>query len=256
MCLIAFAYKTHPQYPLLVAANRDEFYERPTAAAAFWQEAPGLLAGRDLQAGGTWMGVTRQGRFSAITNHRNPPTTPAQPRSRGLLTLDFLLGEMNPGDYMQELAQTSAQYAGFNLLAGTADDLYYYSNVEQQVRALEPGIYSLSNALLNTPWPKQEMARSRMQGMLGDKVDHPQLQEVVSDRSAAIDEELPETGVGEELERLLSAQFIVSEAYGTRATTSLWVDCSGRFSLQESSYRQGGVFDSNQNWNISPAGRE
>ena len=256
MCLIAIAYKVHPDYPLLVAANRDEYYERPTAVAEFWEEAPALLAGRDLQAGGTWMGVTREGRFAAITNHRNPPTTPAEPRSRGLLTLDFLLGDMSPVGYMEALADNAAAYAGFNLLVGTIESLFYYSNIEQQVRPLEPGIYSLSNALLDTSWPKQEMARSRMQGVIEQTVDHPQLQAVVADRSEVADEQLPNTGVGKELERLLSAQFIVSDAYGTRATTSLWLDRSGGFSWRESNYRQGGFFDAVQDHFFSPDGRE
>ncbi len=256
MCLIAIAYKSHPDYPLLVAANRDEYYQRPTAAAEFWKEAPTLLAGRDLQAGGTWMGITHGGRFAAITNHRNPPTTPAQPRSRGLLTLDFLLGDMSPAGYMEALAENAAAYAGFNLLAGTVENLYYYSNIEQQVRRLEPGIYSLSNALLDTPWPKQEMARSRMQSVVTQVVDHPQLQAVVANRKPAADEQLPNTGVGRDLERLLSAQFIVSEAYGTRATTSLWLDAGGGFSWQESNYLQGGVFDASQNRFFSPGARE
>jgi uncharacterized protein with NRDE domain len=256
MCLIAIAYKSHADYPLLVAANRDEYYQRPTAAAEFWEEAPTLLAGRDLQGGGTWMGVTHGGRFAAITNHRNPPTTPAKPRSRGLLTLDFLLGDMSPAQYMEELAENAAAYAGFNLLVGSVESLYYYSNIERQVRSLEPGIYSLSNALLDTPWPKQEMARSRMQSVVEQDVDHPQLQAVVADRQVAADEQLPNTGVGRELERLLSAQFIVSEAYGTRATTSLWLDASGGFSWQESNYRQGGIFDASADRRFSPGARE
>jgi uncharacterized protein with NRDE domain len=256
MCLIAIAYKAHPDYPLLIAANRDEYYERPTAAAEFWKEAPTLLAGRDLRAGGTWMGVTREGRFAAITNHRNPPTTPAKPRSRGLLTVDFLRGDMSPPDYMDALADSAAAYAGFNLLVGTIDCLYYYSNIEQQVRRLGPGIYSVSNALLDSPWPKQEMARSRMQGLLKQAVDHPQLQAVVADRKVAADEQLPDTGVGKELERLLSAQFIVSEAYGTRATTSLWLNSGGGFSWQESNYRQGGIFDASQDRIFNPDGHE
>jgi uncharacterized protein with NRDE domain len=256
MCLIAIAYKTHPDYPLLVAANRDEYYERPSAAAEFWKEAPTLLAGRDLRGGGTWMGVTHGGRFAAITNHRNPPTTPAQPRSRGLLTLDFLLGDMSPAEYMQALADNAADYAGFNLLVGTIENLYFYSNIEQQVRRLKPGIYSLSNALLDTPWPKQELARSRMQSVVEEAVDHTRLQAVVADRSIFADEQLPNTGIGRELERLLSAQFIVSEAYGTRATTSLWLDTSGGFSWQESSYRQGGIFDASLDRFFNPGVRE
>lgn len=256
MCLIAIAYKTHPDYPLLVAANRDEFYERPTAAAEFWEEAPTLLAGRDLQGGGTWMGVTHGGRFAAITNHRNPPTTPAQPRSRGLLTLDFLLGDMDPAVYMEALAENAADYAGFNLLVGTVENLYYYSNIERQVRRLKPGIHSLSNALLDTPWPKQELARKRMQSLLTQAVDHPQLQAVVADRTVVADEQLPQSGVGRELERILSAQFIVSEAYGTRATTSLWLDANGGFSWQESNYRRGGLFDASQDYLFNPCARE
>jgi uncharacterized protein with NRDE domain len=170
--------------------------------------------------------------------------------------VDFLLGEMSPAGYMESLAENAAAYAGFNLLVGTIESLYYYSNIAQQIRRLEPGIYSLSNALLNTPWPKQEMARIRMQGVLEQAVDHRQLQAVVANREVAADEQLPNTGVGKELERLLSAQFIVSEAYGTRATTSLWLDASGGFSWQESNYLQGGVFDASRDRLFSPYARE
>ncbi len=242
MCLITFAYKAHPNYPLLVAANRDESYDRPTAAAGIWPGSPGLLAGKDLQAGGTWLGVTRQGRFAAITNHRNPPATPAEPASRGLLTLDFLQGDMSASDYVKDLSVQGGRYAGFNLIVADQQGMYYYSNVQQRARELAPGVYALSNALLDTDWPKAELARAKLKHLLG--IDHPefgQLRQTVASRELAADHELPDTGVGIEFERLLSAQFIVSESYGTRATTSLSIDLAGNIRFREDRYLPGGI---------------
>lgn len=256
MCLIAIAYRIHPDYPLLVAANRDEFYHRPTAPAHFWEDAPGLLAGRDLQAGGTWMGITRAGRFAAITNHRNPPGVPEEPRSRGLLTLDYLRGEMSPASYLHTVAAEARSYAGFNLLIADREQLYYFSNVEQQVRELPAGIYSLSNALLDSSWPKQQLARAALQGLLSTAVDHAKLHAVVGDHLPAEDHLLPSTGIDRAMERLLSAQFIASESYGTRATTTCWLDSQGGIDWCESSYLPQGVFEARRQLRFNRDGRE
>ncbi len=240
MCLITFAHRWHRDYPLLVAANRDEYYARPAAGIHFWEEAPQLAAGRDLQAGGTWMGLTRGGRFAAITNHRNPPSTPDSPRSRGMLTLDFLAGSSSPGDYLGELAARAGEYAGFNLVIGDREQLWYFSNIENRARALAPGIYSLSNGLLDSGWPKQRRAEARLAQLQDAAVDHRQLEHTVSDRELAPDEQLPDTGVGLDLERALSSQFIVMPEYGTRATTTLSVHDSGQVEMVEREFGEGG----------------
>lgn len=256
MCLVTIAYKTHPDYPLLVAANRDEYHQRPTAAAQFWNEYPDLLAGRDLQAGGTWMGITRGGRFAAITNHRNPHTTPLQPRSRGFLTLDFLRGNTAAPLYLESLNTRAGEYAGFNLLLGDGGELWYLSNIERRVQQLPPGIYSLSNALLHSNWPKQELASSHMQRCTQGEIAHPALQAVVSSRIQVEEHRLPDTGVGVEFEKLLSAPFIVSPEYGTRATTSLSLDSLGQGDWLETSFDASGRAIGKQRWRFSPDERE
>jgi uncharacterized protein with NRDE domain len=241
MCLITFAHRWHREYPLLVAANRDEYYARPTAGIHFWEDTPQLAAGRDLQAGGTWMGLTRNGRFAAITNHRNPPSTPPSPRSRGMLTLDFLAGDASPRDFLGELSASAGDYAGFNLVVGDGEELWYFSNMESRARALAPGIYSISNGLLDSEWPKQRRAEQRLAELRGSSVDHGQLERTVSDRDPAPDEQLPDTGVGLELERALSSQFIVMPEYGTRATTTLSVSDNGQVEMVERQYDSGGT---------------
>ncbi len=241
MCLIVFAHQMHPDYPLLVAANRDEHYARPTRDAQWWPDQHDLVAGQDLEAGGTWLGVTRKGRFAAITNHRNPPTTPENPRSRGLLTLDFLRGEMSPRDYLQGLSENGGEYAGFNLLVGSDGELAYLSNIEGGVQMLQPGVYGLSNALLDTPWPKVNRAKQALQLALAEPPTTEQLQSTVARRQIEADTELPDTGVGLELERMLSPQFIVSDDYGTRAASSLLLANDGSIRFREERFGAGGV---------------
>jgi uncharacterized protein with NRDE domain len=256
MCLVSLAYKAHSTYPLLVAANRDEYHQRPTAAAQFWKEYPDLLAGKDLQAGGTWMGVTRAGRFAAITNHRNPPTTPLEPRSRGFLTLDFLRGEASASQYLETVNTRAGEYAGFNLIVGDSEQLWYLSNIEGRVQKLQPGIYSLSNALLHSNWPKQALASTHMQRCAAGEAGHRALQAVVSSRVQVEEHRLPDTGVGLEFEKLLSAPFIVSPEYGTRATTSLSLDSVGRGDWLETSFDATGHSIGQQRWQFSPGERE
>jgi uncharacterized protein with NRDE domain len=254
MCLITFAHRSHRDYPLLVAANRDEYYARPAAGIHFWEDSPRLAAGRDLQAGGTWMGVTRDGRFAAITNHRNPPSTPPSPRSRGMLTLDFLAGGAAPVDYLEDLSARAGVYAGFNLVVGNGEELWYYSNIEERVRQLEPGVYSLSNGLLGSEWPKQRRAERLLAALLEQAIDHEQLERTVNDRGQAPDSHLPDTGVGLELERALSSQFIVMPEYGTRATTTLSVHSTGRVDMVERDFGAGGTPGERRNLSFQLAG--
>lgn len=241
MCLITLAYRVHQEFPLLVAANRDEYYARPTRGIHFWEDYPGLLAGRDLEAGGTWMGITRGGRFAAITNHRSSGAIAGEPRSRGMLTLEFLAGKATPEAYLRTVCNADAQYAGFNLLVGDAEGLYYLSNIEGRVRKLAPGVHSISNGLLDSGWPKQVSAERRLAAVLDERIDHEALARAVSDRGSAADEELPDTGVELALERALSAQFITMPEYGTRATTTLTLHHSGVVEVRERDFHAGGV---------------
>lgn len=226
MCLIVFAWQMRPELPLAVAANRDEFHRRSTAASCFWQEHPDLLAGRDLEAGGTWMGVTRQGRFAAITNYWDPALSAPGGRSRGELPAAFLTGSARPAEFLQALASRAGDYAGFNLLVGDGSDLWYLSNSahEGQPRSLAPGIYGLSNARLDYPWPKLTLAKAQLAPLLDlPSLSHDRLRQTVSDRRLAAAEALPPLGLGTAMDHKLSAQFIVSEDYGTRSTTSFWL---------------------------------
>lgn len=240
MCLITLAWQAHPDHPLILAANRDEFYARATAPARFWPEAPQLLAGRDLAAGGTWLGVTRQGRFAALTNYREPrPVSGGQ--SRGLLVSRFLAGTDSPWSHAQQVAAAADDYAGFNLLLGTPDELVIVSNRGTAPRRLEPGVHGLSNHLIDTPWPKVEKAKAGLQANLlaGDvATEEAALLALLADTHQAPDMALPDTGVGLAMERLLSPLFIRSPLYGTRASTVLLLGRE-RVHFLEQTFEQG-----------------
>jgi uncharacterized protein with NRDE domain len=225
MCFLVFGYQTHPRYRLVFASNRDEFYERPTAPAAFWDDAPDVLAGRDLKGGGTWMGMTRTGRFAALTNHRDLRNLKNDAPTRGDLVANFLTGEQAPRSYLEQVEPVAGQYNGFNLLVGDTADLYSFSNVDPFIRKLSSGIYGLSNAVLNTPWPKVARGKERLQAILeAEDIDTDALMDLLSDTQTAPDEQLPDTGIGGEWEHLLSSIFIESETYGTRASTIVLID--------------------------------
>lgn len=237
MCLIVLAHRQHPDYPFVFAANRDEFYERPTAPAAFWEEAPGLLAGRDLRAGGTWCGVTRTGRFSAITNYRDLRRHRPDAPSRGHLVTGFLLGDAAPAAYLEGVAREGHRYNGFNLLAREGNALAYYANEDGRVRELGPGVYGLSNHLLDTPWPKVVRARQALRDALRGPLDDPEpFFALLADDTPAPDDALPDTGVGAAWERVLSPVFIASEGYGTRTSTVVWIDRDGQVSFFERTF--------------------
>lgn len=216
MCLILFAWQHHPQYKLVVAANRDEFYARPTAAAQFWHDAPQILAGRDLEQGGTWLGVTRSGRFSAITNVRDPAAKIGA-HSRGHLVRDFLASTQTPADFIEQLKNHLADYSPFNLLLSDGNSLHY-CNSSGESFALPAGIYGLSNAALDTPWPKVENGKQALTETLSDP-QHESLFCLLADRTTASDAQLPATGIPQWLEQKLSASFIHFDGYGTRCST-------------------------------------
>ena len=170
MCLILFAYKVHPSYPLVLAANRDEFYDRPTQSADFWPDHPQLLAGIDLQEKGTWLGVTKEGKFAAITNYRDPASWKTAAPSRGKLVRDYLVGDLNPENYLKEISAHARDYNGFNLLLGDRENLWVFSN-QGDAKKLQPGIYGLSNHLLDTPWPKVQRGKQLLKKALAKKGD-------------------------------------------------------------------------------------
>ena len=233
MCLIVVGWRVRPDYPLVVAANRDEFYARPTAAVARWPDAPQVIGGLDLEAGGTWLGITDAGRFAAVTNVREPGMAKGL-LSRGALTRNFLTSGLSASEYAAQIDH--AQYSGFNLLLGDGESLLYCSNRDGKPRRLEPGVYGLSNQRLDSPWPKLLAARERFAEALPGLPDESTLFALLADRSIVDDENLPSTGVPIEWERLLSAIFVQSESYGTRASTLVWQRSDGGITIHEKSF--------------------
>jgi uncharacterized protein with NRDE domain len=240
MCLIVFAWRASTRHELLLGGNRDEFHARPSAAADFWTDAPAVLAGRDLKGGGTWLGVTRDGRFAAVTNIRAPGSMRASARSRGELTASFLTGSMSASDYARSVFALRAAYNPFNLLIGDRGACWFVGSRDAAPRALEPGVYGLSNADLDSPWPKVRRAKERLAAAVAlDAPEHAVL-ELLADGSGATDDELPDTGVGIEWERALAPAFIVGEEYGTRASTVLEIGANG-IALVERNFGPGGA---------------
>jgi uncharacterized protein with NRDE domain len=242
MCLVLLAADSHPEYSLVLAANRDEFYDRPTAPAEFWAATPSVLGGRDLKAGGSWLAIDVQGRIAAVTNYRQGQREPPAPRSRGHLVSRFLTGKFEAPKYLELVRGEGNLYNGFNLIVGDSASLCYYSNRGGEVRALGPGVYGLSNHLLDTPWPKVAAVKSGFGTLLkaSDRELAGRLFDLLSDRRQAKDDELPVTGVSQEWERLLSAAFIVSGNYGTRSSTVILVGRDRRVLFIERSFGPGG----------------
>ncbi|MDA8233699.1 MAG: NRDE family protein [Clostridia bacterium] len=237
MCIILFAYKVHPQYPLILLANRDEYYQRPTLRAQFWPDHPHILGGRDGEKNGTWLGITTTGRFAAITNYRDPSLLRENPRSRGELVSNYLIGSENPKAYLNHVKANRESYNGFNLLVGDSTALYYYSQITNSVQEVSPGIHGLSNRFLDTPWPKVVKGKSQLTNYLeSSKVIDIELKKILLDTEVAKDNELPNTGVGLEFERILSPIFIKSPDYGTRSSTILLVNHLAQVQLIEGSY--------------------
>lgn len=221
--------------PLVVAANRDELFSRPADPAAFWTRPARLLAGRDLAAGGTWMGVTPSGRFAALTNVRDPRSIDPAAPSRGELVVGFLASSETPLVHLRRLASGPVRRNGYNLLAGTGGELAWYSNADGPPREVRAGVHALSNALLDTPWPKTSRVAAGLARILGrgTAVDSEELFALLADREPAPDADLPDTGVGLAAERLLSSPFIVAPGYGTRGSTLLLVARGGRATYLE-----------------------
>jgi uncharacterized protein with NRDE domain len=242
MCLILLAHKVDPRYPLILAANRDESYARPAAPAAFWDDHPDIFGGRDLEKGGTWLGLTLSGKLAAVTNYREGRKPGAAPLSRGTLVSDFLTGELDAPDYLERVKSRGSQFNGFILIAGNLDALYWYSNRAQAVQEIAPGVHGLSNHLFNSSWPKVTRSKQALEALLGASEAGlaAGLFEILSDRREAPDDELPDTGVGLQRERELSANFICGEHYGTRASTVVLIGAEGDTLFIERSYGVGG----------------
>ena len=237
MCLIVFAYKSHPKYKFIFAANRDEFYDRPTEQADYWKDHPELLAGKDLQAGGTWMGITKRGRFAAVTNYRDLTNINENAPSRGMLTLDYLNNDIPTEEYYEKLKPSLQDYNGFNLIFGSVDELFYFSTNTKSLEKLKPGIYGLSNATLNTEWYKVKKSKGVLSVLLKHDKVHPwELLNLLNDTQKAKDEELPNTGVDKEWEKVLSSIFIQSPKYGTRSSTAVVVDVENNVRFAEKSF--------------------
>lgn len=244
MCLLIVRHRTLARYPLLIAANRDEFHARPTEPMHHWPDAPHVLAGRDGAGRGTWLGITRSGRWAAITNVRAATGQKAHTRSRGELTASFLKGEIALAEHARAAHAEAELYEGFNLLLGDGTDVVYVSSATEP-RTLAPGDYLLSNATLDTPWPKVERLRSRLSN---DDVadDEHAILDALRDGTIASDDALPDTGVGITLERFLSPVFIAGDVYGTRSSTILRVDAGRRLHAVERTYGPLGVVGGEQ----------
>ena len=233
MCLIVIAWKARDDLPLVVAANRDEWRDRPAEPARWWSHHPQILAGRDLKAGGTWMGVTRAGRFAAVTNFRDPSDRRSTARSRGELVTQFLLSGEPPAAFLAALSSRAGEYNGFNLIVGDGRSLWYFGSREGDPRAIAPGVHGLSNHLLDEPWPKVVRGRMAMEAALRDRDPAPRLFAMLADGEGAPDHALPGTGVGIAWERRLAAPLITGADYGTRASTVLTISATDDIFFEE-----------------------
>lgn len=225
MCLILFGIQPNEKYRLVVAANRDEFYGRPAAQAQFWDDHPDVLGGRDLKMGGTWLGISRSGRFAAVTNYRETPPDPVPPRSRGELTSDFLTNDVSCADYLKSIEPIAGEYRGFNLVIGDQKSWYYFSNRVPEMRQLEPGYYGLSNQLLNCDWPKSIEGRKRLSRLANEDFEAEALFDLLFDRGS---------------DEPFSASFLASPEYGTCASTVLTISAAGNVCFEERNFNAGG----------------
>jgi uncharacterized protein with NRDE domain len=236
MCLILFAHKVSKKYPFILASNRDEFYHRPTDSMDFWKDHPFILAGRDLEGGGTWFGINKSGRFGAITNYRDPSSIKIGAPSRGKIITDFLSRTTPPCDYLEKLRPKSTKYNGFNLLLGDMEHLYWFSNRENSILKIEPGVHGISNRFINTPWPKVVSGKEALEKTIRDSLPLENLFSILKDRTIPPDAELPDTGISLEWERILSPLFIKSQTYGTRTSTVMRIDNKGTLEIVERTY--------------------
>ena len=251
MCLINFQFEDHPKYKLIVATNRDESYNRPTAPAQFWDDKPEILAGRDLLEMGTWLGINKNGRFAALTNYRDFSIPLTGPKSRGEIVASYLDSKMPPFIFLNSLHKENDDYAGFNIIVGTPKELYYYSNIQQGIKQIPPGTHGVSNHLLNTPWPKVVRGKDKLRNYVNSHltIEPEALFGLLSDNEQFSDDLLPNTGVGIELERTLSSLFIQSPEYGTRSSTVMLIDHKNYVTFIERTFTKG-LFTADKTFNF------
>jgi uncharacterized protein with NRDE domain len=243
MCLILFSFRAHRHFPLVVAANRDEHHARPAAAAAFWDDHPEVYGGRDLEKGGTWMGLHRSGRFAAITNYREGKAAAPAPRSRGELVHGFLTGNRGAEDYFRAIAAHDHQYNPYSMIAGDTEALFWHSNRNGHAAAIAPGVHGLSNHLLDTPWPKVIAGRAALAGTVDDDdadLIATTLFGLLASETPAAESELPDTGIPRQRERELSPPFIRGDSYGTRSSAVFMISASGEVFFHEKRFATGG----------------
>jgi len=239
VCLITLVWQTHPRFPLILVANRDEFFDRPTEAAHWWPAPAHWLAGRDLEAGGTWLGLTRAGRFAALTNYRDPALNREGRRSRGELVVDALAAPTTEA-WLDTLAQSAAQFNPFNLLVGGPEALFVFESTTGRARPVSPGVHGLSNHLFDSPWPKLEHARTLMSNALHEVETADALLGLLRDARPAPDAQLPHTGVPLAWERMLSSCFIRAPGYGTRSTSVILIAADGQCQFAEQTWNEDG----------------
>lgn len=236
MCLVAFSWRTHPEYPLIISTNRDEFFERPTQAMHIWES--GFYAGKDLKSGGTWMGFHPNGRWSLLTNYRDFPNPRNAKISRGKLVQDWLENDSSAEEYLKEIQKNQDQYDGFNLLVSDGEKLFYLSNYSPDIQEVQPGIYGLSNGLLNDPWPKVELAQQQLEQLIKTEFSTNDLLNILKSKETYPPEKLPKTGIPTEMETSLSAQLIrMPGKYGTVSAAAVVQHKSGLVELKQRSFQ-------------------
>ncbi|MEN8263383.1 MAG: NRDE family protein [Nitrospirota bacterium] len=243
MCLLLCAHKSHPGYPLIIAANRDEFHARPASEAQYWNDEPSILAGKDLQAGGTWLGITKYGRIAAVTNYHEHTLNPLPPQSRGALVSDFLRSEAPPQEYAEHLIRNGRDYQGFTLVFGTVETLFYYSNRSNEYGQIKPGIHGLSNHLFNDNSWKVSKGGAFLKDLLSrpDSISPEDLFTLLSDRTRAPRNALSGHGYETEKEGLYSSIFISGKEFGTRCSTAIIIDNGGNVRFSERTFSPEGL---------------
>jgi uncharacterized protein with NRDE domain len=255
MCLILIAFRTVDDYPLLVAANRDEFHARPTQKADWWADDGDVLGGRDLQAGGTWLAVHRSGKFAAVTNYRDADSSRRSKRSRGHLVSEYLQGDLSPTEYLQTL--NGDDFSGFNLLVSDGQTLAYQSNRSDTSGELPPGVYGLSNATLDTPWEKVERSKNKLQGLIdAGAVNETSLLRILGDREKGPVDEVKSNRLPFATAHAITAPFIVLPEYGTRCSTVVLADKNGRWSLIERRFAADGSNSGESRFSFSSVDRQ
>ncbi|XOV92384.1 MAG: NRDE family protein [Bacteroidota bacterium] len=239
MCLIVLGQNIHPKYKLILVANRDEFYLRPTQSAHFWEGDNKLLAGKDLEAGGTWMGINKFGHLAAVTNFRDPINYQNNKASRGQIPINFLNKETTAVKYIAHLRKQANNFNGFNLISLDKEKLIHYNNQLGEETEISDGIHAISNASLDTPWPKVLRAKEKFNKVISAEFSHDDLIELMSDGQTADPRDLPDTGIPKDLEEAVSAICIRTEKYGTCSTTAITISHEGEVQFTEKSYPVG-----------------